>query len=283
MPGRKMIESRTAKIVSGLIFALYYGWVLGPLAANAAVKDHDGMPQRWERKHGTNPRVHDAGLDVDSDKLTNIGEFRHHTEPLVADTDGDGLLDGEEVKELHTDPKKADSDGDGLNDGDENEGESDTEECEDDDAGEAEDADEAGDEDANDDEEEGEEDDDAEEEDDGEDEAEDADEAGDVDANDDAECEDDGEDDSEDEGEIEHVVAEILSYNSSTGRLELKTTEGKTVTGTVTDDTELDWESLDGSEPDESASEDDLDAGQDVTDYEFESGSSNFSEVDLAR
>jgi outer membrane protein OmpA-like peptidoglycan-associated protein len=43
----------------------------------------------------------------------------YHTDPLKADTDGDGLSDGDEVKIYHTDPLKMDTDGDGLSDGDE--------------------------------------------------------------------------------------------------------------------------------------------------------------------
>ena len=42
--------------------------------------------------------------------------FGHGTDPLNADTDGDGLPDGAEVSIHRTDPRKADSDGDGLSD-----------------------------------------------------------------------------------------------------------------------------------------------------------------------
>ena len=41
------------------------------------------------------------------------------TDPLVPDTDGDGLSDGEEVNNTGTDPLVVDTDGDGFNDGDE--------------------------------------------------------------------------------------------------------------------------------------------------------------------
>lgn len=41
------------------------------------------------------------------------------TDPLNPDTDGDGLLDGEEVNTYRTHPLKRDTDGDGLTDGDE--------------------------------------------------------------------------------------------------------------------------------------------------------------------
>ena len=40
-----------------------------------------------------------------------------HTDPMKADSDGDGLNDYDEVITYHTDPLKADSDGDGLSDG----------------------------------------------------------------------------------------------------------------------------------------------------------------------
>jgi hypothetical protein len=54
--------------------------------------------------------VEDAGADG----LQQNGE----TDPARADTDGDGLGDGVEVRGRNpTDPTKADSDGDGLSDG----------------------------------------------------------------------------------------------------------------------------------------------------------------------
>src|SRR5690606_27119735 len=43
----------------------------------------------------------------------------YETDPLDADTDDDGLLDGEEVDTYGTDPLDADTDDDGLTDGDE--------------------------------------------------------------------------------------------------------------------------------------------------------------------
>ena len=61
----------------------------------------------------------DPGLDNDGDLLTDCVEINEHgTDPLVADTDGDGLQDGQEIL-LGTDPLSTDSDGDGLSDGDE--------------------------------------------------------------------------------------------------------------------------------------------------------------------
>ena len=58
-----------------------------------------------------------ASLDSDSDGLTNIEEQALGTNLNVADTDGDGLSDYEEVKIYHTDPLNPDTDGDGFSDG----------------------------------------------------------------------------------------------------------------------------------------------------------------------
>ncbi len=54
--------------------------------------------------------------DPDGDGLSNDQEAALGTEPLRADTDGDGLADGDEVNVYHTNPLRKDSDGDGMND-----------------------------------------------------------------------------------------------------------------------------------------------------------------------
>ncbi len=55
--------------------------------------------------------------DPDSDGLSNIREGQLGTDPNNADTDADGLNDGEEVRIWGTDPLKRDTDGDSLTDG----------------------------------------------------------------------------------------------------------------------------------------------------------------------
>ena len=99
--------------------------------------DDDGMPDSWEDAHGLekgNPD--DANDDNDAnggaDGLTNLEEFQAGTDPRDADSDDDGLKDGEEVHGTlnpwtagvlgtppgdPTDPRIADSDGDGTRDG----------------------------------------------------------------------------------------------------------------------------------------------------------------------
>jgi outer membrane protein OmpA-like peptidoglycan-associated protein len=78
--------------------------------------DNDGLTNREERQLGTNPKV----ADTDGDGLSDGDEVKKYTtNPLKGDSDGDGLTDGDEILKYHTDPMKADTDGDGLSDGDE--------------------------------------------------------------------------------------------------------------------------------------------------------------------
>jgi outer membrane protein OmpA-like peptidoglycan-associated protein len=58
-------------------------------------------------------------IDTDADGLTNDEEKQLGTDPLRADSDGDGLSDGDEVKKYHTNPLSADTDNDGITDYDE--------------------------------------------------------------------------------------------------------------------------------------------------------------------
>lgn len=57
--------------------------------------------------------------DSDGDGLTDDEERQYGTDPLLADSDRDGLFDREEVVTWGTDPLNPDSDGDGYIDGDE--------------------------------------------------------------------------------------------------------------------------------------------------------------------
>ncbi|MCX6872918.1 MAG: lectin-like protein [Verrucomicrobia bacterium] len=55
--------------------------------------------------------------DTDADGLTDGQELTTtHTSPVLDDTDGDGLLDGAEVNTYHSNPLLVDTDGDGLSD-----------------------------------------------------------------------------------------------------------------------------------------------------------------------
>lgn len=87
-------------------------------------QDADGLPDWWERLH----RIEDASGDTDyglGDGLTNREEYFYGTDPVRADSDGDGLTDGDELfadgthgdtDGLTSDPLVADTDEDGMTD-----------------------------------------------------------------------------------------------------------------------------------------------------------------------
>ena len=88
--------------------------------------DGDGLPDGYEL-YTLYPVIVRLGLDetrginpeddYDADGLTNLEEYEYDTNPGSADTDGDGLSDGEELNNFHTDPLLADTDEDSLGDG----------------------------------------------------------------------------------------------------------------------------------------------------------------------
>jgi hypothetical protein len=86
--------------------------------ARSRDRDHDRMPDKWEKKHHLNTRANDARKDPDRDHLSNLSEFRHHSDPRKADTDNDGIDDDQEVED-HTSPTNKDTDDDGIKDDDE--------------------------------------------------------------------------------------------------------------------------------------------------------------------
>ncbi len=57
-----------------------------------------------------------VGVDTDEDGINNFREKLFATDPQNADTDGDGIPDGQEVFFLHSNPQVQDTDGDGLTD-----------------------------------------------------------------------------------------------------------------------------------------------------------------------
>lgn len=102
----KPLNSLAGKTVSGKMLRIEFD------------NDYDSMPNSWEQTWGLNfNSAADKELDSDSDGLMNYLEFKHGTNPTVADSDSDGLLDGDEVLNYGSDPLNPDTDGDGLSDG----------------------------------------------------------------------------------------------------------------------------------------------------------------------
>ena len=76
--------------------------------------DFDGAPRNWEIENGfSDSDPNDVLGDFDRDGIPTLTERFRGTHPKKADTDGDGLLDGEETT---SDPRRVDTDGDGLSD-----------------------------------------------------------------------------------------------------------------------------------------------------------------------
>jgi len=85
---------------------------------NSGDTDGDTMPDGWEYFYGFDPNdADDALLDEDEDGLQNSLEYLVGSNPLLVDTDADGLSDGDEVLIHGSNPVNPDSDNDGLFDG----------------------------------------------------------------------------------------------------------------------------------------------------------------------
>jgi hypothetical protein len=101
-----MDRNRNLIAVGALALAL-----LSPYAAQAASdRNHDRIPDAWERANHLSLRVDQSRRDQDHDGLRNRGEYRNHTDPRSRDSDRDGLPDGRE-----------DTDHDGVSNGREQE------------------------------------------------------------------------------------------------------------------------------------------------------------------
>ena len=63
---------------------------------NFVDSDNDGMPDYFERQHGLDANVNDAFLDDDGDGRSNLVEYLYGHLPNDADTDNDGIPDGQD-------------------------------------------------------------------------------------------------------------------------------------------------------------------------------------------
>jgi len=67
-----------------------------PSVAAAKDRNHDRIPDRWEKRHRLSLEVNQARRDQDRDGLRNRAEFLAGDNPRQADSDGDGVPDSEE-------------------------------------------------------------------------------------------------------------------------------------------------------------------------------------------
>lgn len=81
----------------------WFALALGALAllampGLAAAKDRnrDHIPDRWEKKHHLSLKVNQARKNQDGDKLNNRAEFLAGDNPRDADSNNDGVMDGED-------------------------------------------------------------------------------------------------------------------------------------------------------------------------------------------
>lgn len=100
------------------VFALG-GLMAGPAHATTTDADNDGMTDTWEVFFKLDPHnAADALTDPDHDGLINKYEFSKHGNPRVQDTDKDGQDDRDEVVGF-TKVNVADTNGNGIKDGQE--------------------------------------------------------------------------------------------------------------------------------------------------------------------
>src|SRR4051794_3391514 len=90
----KEIQMSRITIALPLAVAALFATAAPALAAHGD-RDHDGMNDRWERRH----HVSSPKADPDRDGLVNRAEFAAHTDPHRADTDADGVRDGDEDRD----------------------------------------------------------------------------------------------------------------------------------------------------------------------------------------
>ena len=92
------MDSRKKRTIFGVLVAAATALMLFALpgAASARDRNHDRIPDRWERHHSLSLHKNQAKRDQDRDGLRNRGEFRAGDDPRDPDSDNDGVDDGDE-------------------------------------------------------------------------------------------------------------------------------------------------------------------------------------------
>jgi hypothetical protein len=80
-----------------VIGALAAAFMVVPAAAMASKdRNHDGIPDKWEKKFHLSTHKNSAKGDPDRDHLSNRQEFKFGLNPRKRDSDGDGTPDNQE-------------------------------------------------------------------------------------------------------------------------------------------------------------------------------------------
>jgi hypothetical protein len=92
------MTSRNKFRIVGILVAALVGVLAIALPGTASARDrnHDKIPDKWEQHHHLSLHKNQSRRDQDRDQLKNRQEFKARTNPREADTDGDGVPDGEE-------------------------------------------------------------------------------------------------------------------------------------------------------------------------------------------
>jgi hypothetical protein len=99
-----MKSNKTPRIALLLVMALTGMAIFaGTSAAKPKDANHNGIKDSWEKSHGLSTKKDQGNRDADSDGARNRCEYQAKTDPNVADSDGDAIVDGDE-----------DTDGDGA-------------------------------------------------------------------------------------------------------------------------------------------------------------------------
>ena len=118
---RKIKPIRAAIFIAGILllaFFVFFIWtkIKGPSVRQLSPEAQEQkLRQEAEQWKANLNQI--AGRDKDFDNLTDEDELKYGTDPGRPDTDGDGMLDGDEAQIFKTNPLKADTDGDGIKDG----------------------------------------------------------------------------------------------------------------------------------------------------------------------
>ena len=82
----------------GILLAAILALIAVSLPSTASAKDrnHDRIPDKWEKSHKLSLKKDQRKLDQDRDGLRNRGEFRSGTNPRDKDSDDDGINDKKE-------------------------------------------------------------------------------------------------------------------------------------------------------------------------------------------